>query len=95
MTYVKGHNDTGLIDALNHLSSVCDGANELDGQGFNGRDTDIGKSLAKWGREKGFLTVNQRHIAKKLVWRYRKQLERAGHDVVSIVDKQGKNSHAG
>ena len=95
MTYVKGHNDKGLIDALNHLSSRCDGANDRDGQGFNGRDTDLGHSLARWGREKGFLTVNQRNVAKKLVWRYRRQLEAADFDVVKLVDKKGMNAHAG
>lgn len=91
----QGHNDKGLADALSFLSSRCDGGKVEDRKGFNSRDSAIGRSLAQWGREKGTYTTNQRMVVKKLVWRYRKQLEQAGYDVLTLVDKRAAKAHAG
>jgi SWI/SNF-related matrix-associated actin-dependent regulator 1 of chromatin subfamily A len=57
-------------EALRILSARCDGAQALDGAGFNKLDTDFGHSLA--GRE--FLTQKQAQYGKKLAVKYGRQL---------------------
>lgn len=54
---------------LKLLSAFCDGANALDGMGFNKVDTVIGKSLAASPK----LTPKQAALGKKLVHKYRGQ----------------------
>lgn len=78
-----------LQKAVKYLAGVCDGAVEKDGQGFNGRDTEFGHSLAnqeKW-------TVGQANAAKNMLRTYNNQLKRAGieidFDVKDIKDSKG------
>lgn len=67
--------------ALRFLSARCDGAREEDGVGFNGRDTDFGKSLA----HQATLSDRQAHAAAKMLITYRKtQLAELGGIVDTI-----------
>jgi len=58
--------------AIQELASVCDGARDKDGSGFNGVDARIGHSLAK---QQSF-SDRQTWLALKITRKYRKQLER-------------------
>lgn len=55
---------------LKFLSAMCDGANSVDGMGFNKIDTCIGHSLARAPR----LTNKQAVLGRKLINKYRRQL---------------------
>lgn len=57
--------------SLRRLSAMCDGAQAIDGMGFNKFDAPIGHSLAAAGT----LTKKQAALGKKLVKKYRRQLE--------------------
>lgn len=74
-----------MTSALQYLSTVCDGANSKDGQGFNGRDTGFGKSLAEQSRERT-LSPKQQQAAIKMLQTYRGQLENAGIELPAIDD---------
>jgi SWI/SNF-related matrix-associated actin-dependent regulator 1 of chromatin subfamily A len=65
------------VEALRYLSSVCDGAHARDGQGFNGRDTSFGKSLAEQSYDR-VLSEKQQQAAIKMLQTYRTQLVSAG-----------------
>ena len=58
---------------LRYLSNVCDGAVGLDGMGFNGLDTRIGKELAAVP----VLTPKQAALGEKITRKYHRQLEGA------------------
>ena len=60
-----------FLKKLRYLSSVCDGAHEWDGCGFNRFDSAFGKALA--ARET--LSQRQAAIAERLTVKYRRQLE--------------------
>ena len=55
---------------LKVLAACCDGANAIDGMGFNKIDTRIGKSLAATQK----LTPKQAALGKRLTTKYRRQL---------------------
>lgn len=55
---------------LKKLSAMCDGANSIDGAGFNKIDTAIGHSLAQCHA----LTPRQAAVGKRLCHKYRRQL---------------------
>ena len=57
--------------SLKALAARCDGANAIDGQGFNKIDTAIGKSLAATVS----LTPKQAALGQKIIRKYRGQLE--------------------
>lgn len=59
-----------IHEGLRMLAGSCDGAQEIDGMGFNKLDTRIGKSLAGQGR----LSSKQAVLGQKLVNKYRRQL---------------------
>lgn len=61
---------TLIQQGIRILSGYCDGANALDGMGFNKMDTGLGHSLAKFTT----LSSKQAVLAKKLVSKYRRQL---------------------
>lgn len=65
--------------AIQYLASVCDYAVTDDGHGFNGRDAEIGHSLAEQSRTRD-LTPRQLEIAVKMCRLYQGQLRRAGID---------------
>jgi SWI/SNF-related matrix-associated actin-dependent regulator 1 of chromatin subfamily A len=56
---------------LRYLSSLCDGAQVEDGAGFNKLDTNFGHELAR----QTHLTQRQARAAKKMLAKYRRQLE--------------------
>lgn len=66
-----------LVTALQYLSSVCDGAHEQDGAGFNGIDSRFGKSLAEQSYSRQ-LSDGQIAHAVKMIQKYRGQVEAAG-----------------
>lgn len=55
---------------LRMLAGMCDGAQEIDGMGFNKFDTNFGKTLAACSN----LTIKQALAGQKLVRKYQKQL---------------------
>lgn len=68
--------------AIRHLAGICDGAVAIDGQGFNGVDSNFGKSLAAqetW-------SVRQAEAAIKMLKKYKKQLQSAGIDIDALFD---------
>ena len=59
-----------LHGGIRYLAAVCDGANELDGAGFNRFDSAFGKALASLPS----LTQHQAAVAERLCQKYRGQL---------------------
>lgn len=59
-----------LHEAMMHLASVCDGADQRDGSGFSRYDAKVGHSLAGAGH----LSDGQAWLAGKLATKYRRQL---------------------
>jgi len=70
-----------IVDAMKacavFLAARCDGAKDLDGQGYNGLDSRFGKSIA----EQLTWTPAVQHAAKKMLRKYREQLLRGGMSV--------------
>ncbi len=62
--------------AVKYLAGMCDGANSLDGCGFNKVDTRFGKDLA----ERTSLTPKQAVAAQKMLRKYKRQLLNGGFD---------------
>jgi hypothetical protein len=62
-----------------HLDRQCDGARSEDGRGFNGMDTNYGKSLARQIRarnsQSGALSAKQLEVACRMLRTYSKQLK--------------------
>ena len=67
-----------LEKAIIYLAGRCDGAIKQDGQGFNGRDTEFGHSLADQILRGRTLSPKQRSAAERMVKTYKKQLEKGG-----------------
>jgi len=71
-----------LQKAVSYLASVCDGAKDLDGAGFNSIDTRFGKklnSMSSW-------TPRQARAAWRMIGKYRGQLSGAGIDYTQIPE---------
>lgn len=63
--------DAGAVHAVvRHLASRCDGANALDGEGFNKHDSRAGHSWARMDR----LSEEQAFEARAMVRKYRRQI---------------------
>jgi hypothetical protein len=60
------------------LAGLCDGAQAIDGMGFNKLDTNVGKSLAMSAR----LTAKQAALGRKIVLKYHRQLPA---DLVAVI----------
>ena len=56
------------------LAAVCDGAQSLDGSGFNKLDSNLGKSLATAPA----LSIGQALLARKILAKYTRQMEKLG-----------------
>ena len=67
---IKDEEVLDIHKKLRYLAGVCDGAQAIDGSGFNKFDTAIGKSLA--GQDS--LSKKQAVLGKKLVNKYKRQL---------------------
>lgn len=72
--------------ALVGLSGVCDGAHSHDNAGFNGTDTQFGKSLAEQIEKGRPLTYKQAQGAIEMLPKYKKQLTNMSLDVPSKKD---------
>jgi SWI/SNF-related matrix-associated actin-dependent regulator 1 of chromatin subfamily A len=59
-----------ILGGLRHLSAFCDGAQAIDGAGFNKMDSHIGKSLAACAR----LSPKQAALGARLCRKYKRQL---------------------
>ena len=70
------------LDAVVYLSSLCDGANELDGQGFNKYDAENGHRIANLIRDGEDLSFDDYQKAKHYAHKYRGQLE----DISSLTE---------
>ncbi len=62
------------MSALQWVSSRCDGALALDGEGFSGTDAALGNALA----EKSVWSPAETHAALRLIVKYQKQIDQAG-----------------
>lgn len=71
-----------IHNALRVIAGMCDGAQELDGVGFNKFDTRVGRELAHLSH----LTNKQAIYARKLVIKYQRQLSQ---DLIDKI-KQGR-----
>lgn len=67
---LPGQQITSIHTCLKRLSAVCDGAEELDGQGFSKSDTALGKHLAS----KSILNSEQATRGLELVRLHKSQL---------------------
>lgn len=65
-----GHEITSFHKAIKLLAGACDGAEQIDGQGFNKADSAFGKQLA----QREVLSQKQAEIALRLAIKYRRQL---------------------
>ena len=72
-----------VLEALQLLAGVCDGAHELDGQGFSKIDVAIGHSLAS----QTSLSDRQTWLGLRLCRKYRRQLDRF-KDVVEAAEAE-------
>ena len=72
-------------DAVRSLADRCDGANSLDGEGFNKYDTDDGHYLA----EQQALDHDELLTAARLVIKYQRQLDeddlKAAKQVLAVL----------
>jgi|JI8StandDraft_2_1071088.scaffolds.fasta_scaffold08661_2 hypothetical protein len=62
------------MSALRWVSSRCDGAVSLDGQGFSGTDSALGNALA----EKSVWSPAETQAALRLIIKYQRQIDQAG-----------------
>ncbi len=58
-----------ITKAVQYLSGVCDGALQLDGQGFNRFDSNFGKQLAERSQSRP-LTSNELKAAYRMLLKY-------------------------
>ena len=72
-----------LHQAMKHLAGRCDGAQERDGAGFNGADTDFGHVLASTPAERW--SPKMATSAYDMALRYQGQLRAAGLEVSRIA----------
>lgn len=76
---------SALKDALCYLAGVCDYAATWDGKGFNGADADFGHKLAEQTYP---LTPKQAAAARRMLQKYKKQLEKAGFNVEEVFKEE-------
>ncbi|WP_375514255.1 DEAD/DEAH box helicase [uncultured Nostoc sp.] len=70
--------DRRLERAICYLSSRCDGASSIDGQGFNKADSGFGHWLANQIQQQRLLLQAHAQAAYKMIQKYSKQLSLAG-----------------
>lgn len=75
---VLTRDEDNIAKAIVYLADRCDGARTNDGQGFNGRDTEFGHSLARQIKAGRTLSPKQRTAATKMLETYKKQLAMGG-----------------
>lgn len=75
-----------LLAGIRRIASRCDGAVAEDAMGFNGRDTNIGRSLAQFRR----LSDKQAAVALKLLTIYHRQLPADVNERVKAIASKGR-----
>lgn len=75
--------DPQIPKAIGMLSSVCDGANEDDGRGYNGVDAPFWNGIAR--NPSTIWTPRLYELAYKILRKYRKQLDGFGINFDSII----------
>ena len=78
--------EQAVLQGLRQLSSMCDGAEAIDGHGFNKRDTIFGKSLARQSK----LTNKQFAAGQKMIRLYHRQLSPQLLELAGIEPKEKK-----
>ena len=82
---IVSESDRRLIhDAVRVIASRCDGARELDGQGFNATDTEFGKRLAG----QADLVGRQVIYARKLALKYGRQIDQDLRSAIKAIELQ-------
>lgn len=78
-------------DMICSLAGMCDGANQIDGQGFSKFDSNLGKSLAQMALTGRPWTPKQAKVALTLINRYRRQLggQVLVNDLQALATKYG------
>ena len=71
---MKADKKATVVDAAKALLEVCDGAATKDGQGFNGADSPIARSICS----QNFVTPKQASLLHKILRKYSGQLEGLG-----------------
>ena len=82
---------SNLEDALLHMDSLCDGAKQSDGQGFNQEDSTVLRPRADKLKETGELK-NRKDTLNRLKKYKDTQLAPAGFDYAKIVKQEKRNS---
>ena len=72
---------------VQQLSAVCDGAVEMDGQGFNRLDSRFGKELASRSIHRA-LTDGEVDVVKRLAKKYRRQLNTELVGTLWLADRE-------
>ncbi len=75
-----------ILDALQRVANLCDGASSNDGNGFNKNDTDFGKSLAS----NVTLSARQAAAGCRMVWKYRRQLPESTQSLLADIISTSK-----
>lgn len=73
---MKADKKATVVEAAKALLGVCDGARERDGQGFNGADSPIARSICS----QNFITPKQAELLHKILKKYSAQLSGLGFD---------------
>ncbi len=73
---MKADKKATVVDAARALLEVCDGASTKDGQGYNGADSPIVRSICS----QNFITPKQASLLHKILRKYSGQLEGLGFD---------------
>jgi len=73
---VKADKKATVVDAAKALLEVCDGAATKDGQGFNGVDSPVARSICS----QSFITPKQASLLHKILRKYSGQLEGLGFE---------------
>lgn len=77
---VKADKKATVVDAARALLEVCDGAAAKDGQGYNGADSPVVRSICS----QNFITPKQAELLKKILRKYAGQLKQLGFDVQKL-----------
>jgi SNF2 family DNA or RNA helicase len=83
MTVDPNRFDPNIPKAVGMLSSVCDGAHEHDGSGFNGVDASFWNNIAR--DSSTVWSPRLYELAYKMLRKYKKQLRRFGIDFDAII----------
>ena len=70
-----------IVEAIRIISAKCDGARDLDGEGFNKFDAEAGHHLASLS----LLSSKQLTLAARLAFKYKRQLDKGLRDSIEGI----------